>query len=198
MTLAGNGVMILMGAFFTGYLFLISLVMQSYMNFSSAKAGLALLPFSILSAFVAKIVLPRLLQKVNTVLMGVAGMSFMTAGGVTLLLGIAFDFPLWIILLSVACVTGIGIAVCFVSLNIVIVQPVPANHHGLSASFTNTCFFLGGGMGLAIIGAFIPADLQVSPWVSAGILTAYAFAGAILLYARYSVVKNLQATAHRL
>lgn len=185
LTLTGNGVMVLMGAFFTGYLFIISLVMQSYMNFSSAKAGLALLPFSILSAFVAKIVLPRLLQKINTVLMGVIGMSFMTAGGITLLLAMAFNFPLWIVLFSVACVTGIGIAVCFVSLNIVIVQPVPANHHGLSSSFTNTCFFLGGGIGLAIIGAFIPSDLQLSPWISACVLTTYAFAGAVLMYGSY-------------
>jgi MFS family permease len=110
-TRTGNGVMFLMGAFFTGFLFTISLVMQTYMGFSAAKSGLLLLPFSILSAVVSKSILPRLLKRISMFQGGILGMLLMTAGGALLFLGILFNYNLIVILFSVACVTGTGIAV---------------------------------------------------------------------------------------
>jgi EmrB/QacA subfamily drug resistance transporter len=182
LTLAGNGVMILMGAFFTGFLFTISMVMQSYMHFSAAKAGLLLFPFSVLSAIVSKSILPRFLKRISIMHGGVLGMGLMAAGGVTLFIALAFDFPLVVVLVAVAFVTGTGIAVCFLTLNVIILHDIPAHHHGLSSSFTNTCFFLGGGVGLAILGAFIPADLVEKPWMSVLILASYAIVGVVWLY----------------
>jgi EmrB/QacA subfamily drug resistance transporter len=181
LTLAGNGVMILMGAFFTGFLFMISMVMQSYMHFSAAKAGLLLFPFSVLSAIVSKSVLPRFLKRISIVQGGVLGMGLMAMGGITFLLALTFNFPLVLVLLAVGCVTGTGIAVCFITLNVIILHDVPPHHHGLSSSFTNTCFFLGGGVGLAILGAFIPPDLGEKPWVSVAILASYAIVGVVWL-----------------
>lgn len=182
LTLAGNGVMLLMGAFFTGFLFMISMVMQSYMHFSAAKAGLLLFPFSVLSAIVSKSVLPRFLKRFSLIQGGVLGMGLMSAGGITLFAALAFDFPLAVVLLAAAFVTGTGIAVCFISLNVIILHDIPVHHHGLSSSFTNTCFFLGGGVGLAILGAFIPSDLVEKPWISVLVLASYAIIGMIWMH----------------
>jgi EmrB/QacA subfamily drug resistance transporter len=178
-TRTGNGVMFLMGAFFTGFLFTISLVMQSYMGFSAAKSGLLLLPFSILSAFVSKSILPRLLKRISMYQGGILGMVLMTSGGIFLFLGILFNYNLVIVLLAVACVTGTGIAVCFLTLNMIALRDIPESNHGLASSFIQTCFFFGGGLGLSIITIFM--DTTEPLYIPALILTSYAFAGVLWL-----------------
>ncbi|HEY0771999.1 MAG TPA: MFS transporter, partial [Sphingobacteriaceae bacterium] len=183
-TRTGNGVMFLMGAFFTGFLFTISMVMQSYMGFSAAKSGLLLLPFSVLSAIVSKSILPRLLKRISMYQGGILGMILMTSGGMLLFLGIASDYNLLIILLSVACVTGTGIAVCFLTLNVIALRDIPEENHGLASSFIQTCFFFGGGLGLSILTIFM--DTTQPLFTPAMILSAYAAGGVLwLLVAKY-------------
>lgn len=178
-TRTGNGVMFLMGAFFTGFLFTISLVMQSYMGFSAAKSGLLLLPFSILSAIVSKSILPRVLKRISMYQGGILGMLLMTSGGILLFLGIRLDYNLVVVLLSVACVTGTGIAVCFITLNVIALRDIPENNHGLASSFIQTCFFFGGGLGLSILTLFMDTDQPL--YIPSLILTTYAFLGVLWL-----------------
>jgi hypothetical protein len=54
--------------------------------------------------------------------------------------------------LSVACVTGTGIAVCFTCLIVICIQEIPVEHHGLASSVANTSYFFGAGLGLSLIG----------------------------------------------
>jgi EmrB/QacA subfamily drug resistance transporter len=178
-TRTGNGVMFLMGAFFTGFLFTISLVMQSYMGFTAAKSGLLLLPFSILSAVVSKSILPRLLKRISMYQGGILGMVLMTSGGIFLFLGILFSYNLVIVLLAVACVTGTGIAVCFLTLNMISLRDIPEKNHGLASSFIQTCFFFGGGLGLSVITIFM--DTTEPLYIPILILTSYAFTGVLWL-----------------
>jgi EmrB/QacA subfamily drug resistance transporter len=177
-TLIANGVVFLMGAFFTSYLFLISIVFQSYMNYSAAKAGLILVPFSVMSALVAKSLLPRLLKRISIYAGAALGMALMTSGGAMLLMATLSDFNIFFILISIACVTGTGIAVCFTTLNVIGVSDIPPSHHGLAASFINTSFFFGGGVGLSLLSVFISDSNPVMPAV---VLTCYAFPGVIIL-----------------
>lgn len=65
-TVTGIGVFLLLGAFFTGYMFVISLLLQKDMHFTAARAGIVLVPFSALSALFAKFVLPLLMKRLNT------------------------------------------------------------------------------------------------------------------------------------
>jgi EmrB/QacA subfamily drug resistance transporter len=178
-TRTGNGVMFLMGAFFTGFLFMISIVMQSYMGFTAAKSGLLLLPFSVMSAIVSKSILPRLLKRISMYQGGILGMLLMTSGGIFLFLAIHFEYNLVIVLLSVACVTGTGIAVCFITLNVIALRDIPEIQHGLASSFIQTCFFFGGGLGLSILTIFM--DTTGPLYVAVGILTFYAFIGVMWL-----------------
>lgn len=182
-TRTGNGVMFLMGAFFTGFLFTISMVMQTYMGFSAAKSGLLLLPFSILSAVVSKSVMPRILKKITMLQGGILGMSLMTAGGLLLFSGIILNYNIVLILFSVACVTGTGIAVCFLTLNMIALRDIPEKDHGVASSFLQTCFFFGGGLGLSILTIFMETTAPLL--VPALILSLYAFIGLMwLLIAR--------------
>ena len=177
-TRLANSVVFLMGAFFTSYLFLISIVFQSYMNYSAAKAGLILVPFSVMSAIVAKSLLPRMLHRISIYSGAAIGMTLMTTGGLMLLTAIVFDFSTVFILISVACVTGTGIAVCFTTLNVIGVRDIPEKHHGLAASFINTSFFFGGGVGLSVLSVFMS---DATPMAAAIVLTSYAIPGVLML-----------------
>jgi predicted MFS family arabinose efflux permease len=68
-----NLAFVALGAFFIGFLFLISLMLQKDMNHSAASAGLMLVPFSIMSALVAKFILPHVAKRLNSSQMGILG-----------------------------------------------------------------------------------------------------------------------------
>lgn len=163
LTRAGNVVFVLLGAFFTGYLFIISQIMQNSMGLTAAKAGLILFPFSIFSAIVSKTFLPLFLKKFSILQGGIVGMTLMASGGVLLFIASNLDFNFVLVLMSVACVTGAGIAVCFTCLIVICIQEIPAEHHGLASSVANTSYFFGAGLGLSLIGLclqFNKNDLQ--------------------------------------
>ncbi len=73
-----------LGAFFTGYLFVISLILQQNPGFTAAKAGLLLFPFSLLSAVVGKFVIPPLLRRVSLVQAAIVGIAAMALGTLAL------------------------------------------------------------------------------------------------------------------
>lgn len=161
--ITGIGAFLLLGAFFTGFLFLLSLMMQKDMSFSAAKAGLLLVPFSILSAVVAKFILPGLMKKFDVKQTGILGMALMVAGGFLLICSMMSDHYLPLILLSAACVTGLGMTICFTSFSVISVHGIPSEHYGLASSIASTAYFLGGGLGLSLLSLFI----QSSPGTNA-------------------------------
>ncbi|MFP7655547.1 MFS transporter [Chryseobacterium proteolyticum] len=183
--MASNIAFFTLGAFFIGFLFLISLMLQKDMEYSAASAGLMLVPFSVMSALVAKFVLPAISKKLNPAQMGIFGWSFMLAGALSLLGAIYWGHPLTIVLLGAACISGIGMTFCFTSLSILGIRDVDASHYGIASSLTSTNYFLGAGIGLSfmtLMGQLFPSDLAVGS-LSIIILSAYAVCAlGILVY----------------
>ncbi|MDJ1481506.1 MFS transporter [Cytophagaceae bacterium YF14B1] len=150
-TILGNGTCLLLGAFFSGYLFLLSLILQQNMHFSAAKSGLLLVPFSIVSSLISKFLLPVLLKKMNIVQIGILGMTLMLTGASLLLTVFWLDYNLFVLLASVACVTGSGMAICFPSLTAMAIQKIPNEKQGVGSSISTTAYFMGAGLGLSIL-----------------------------------------------
>ncbi|KIO77477.1 antibiotic transporter [Pedobacter lusitanus] len=172
-----NGVFFLLGSFFTGYLFIISLLLQKDMSFSAAKSGLLLVPFSILSAVVAKFALPGIMRRYNIGQTGFIGMTMMLIGAILLISSIFMGHSLWLILLSAAFVSGLGMTISYTSLSVLSIQDIPSQHYGLASSLATTSYFLGAGIGLSILTLFMTtknADAAVTP-LSVAILGLYAF-----------------------
>lgn len=172
-----------LGALFIGFLFSVSLMLQNDMNHSSAAAGLILVPFSILSALIAKFLLPLIIKRVEPPQMGILGMSFMVTGTLLLLLTTYLNHPLLLVLLAAACISGIGMTICFTSLSFLGVRDVEHKDYGLASSLTSTTYFLGAGIGLSfmtLISQFFASTLAVSP-LSLIILTSYAIAGLLII-----------------
>jgi len=151
-----------------------------------------LVPFSIMSALVAKFILPYICRKFYPTQMGILGWSFMLLGALSLLVSIYLDHPLQTVLFGAACISGIGMTICFTSLSILGIRDVEAVHYGVASSLTSTSYFLGAGIGLSfmtLMSQLFPSTLAVD-YLSLAILAGYAIVAMGIL--RYLMVKELK------
>jgi MFS family permease len=198
-SVTGIGVFVLLGAFFTGYLFLISLILQQNLGFSAARSGLLLFPFSLLSAIVGKVFIPLLLKRLTVTQTAVLGMISMALGAVMLILAMFAGDDLTFVILSIACINGIGMAICFTSLMVMTVQHVAEQHHGLASSVASTAYFVGSGIGLSMLSIFMndnSSPSHVDP-IPVFVLATYAFAAILWLSLHSMKIVNTKAAARR-
>ncbi|PQA97852.1 MFS transporter [Chryseobacterium shigense] len=187
-----NMVFFTLGAFFIGFLFLISLMLQKDMGHSAASAGLLLVPFSIMSALASKFVLPHISKRLSSSQMGIFGWSFMLAGALSLLISVYTGHPLAVVLLGAACISGIGMTFCFTALSVMGIQDVEPSHYGVASSLTSTSYFLGAGIGLSfmtLMSQIFPSQYAVGD-LSLMILVGYALLALGMLL--YFIVKSLK------
>ncbi|WP_278380821.1 MFS transporter [Chryseobacterium arthrosphaerae] len=187
-----NAVFFTLGAFFIGFLFLISLMLQKDMGYSAASAGLMLVPFSILSALTAKFILPHISKRFSSSQMGVLGWLFMLAGGLLLLISVYTGHPLTVVLLGAACISGIGMTFCFTALSVMGIQDVEPSNYGLASSLSSTSYFLGAGIGLSfmtLMSQVFPSDFAVGS-LNLIILTGYALSALGMLF--YFILRSLK------
>ncbi|WP_395974432.1 MFS transporter [Chryseobacterium cucumeris] len=187
-----NAVFFTLGAFFIGFLFLISLMLQKDMGYSAASAGLMLVPFSILSALTAKFILPYVSKRLSSSQMGVLGWLFMLAGGLLLLISVYAGHPLTMVLFGAACISGIGMTFCFTALSVMGIQDVEPAHYGLASSLSSTSYFLGAGIGLSfmtLMSQIFPSELSVGS-LNLIILISYALLALGMLF--YFILKSIK------
>lgn len=187
-----NLAFVALGAFFIGFLFLISLMLQKDMNHSAASAGLMLVPFSIMSALVAKFILPHVAKRLNSSQMGILGWIFMLSGALALLVSIYFGHPLSLVLFGAACISGIGMTFCFTALSVLGIQDVNPSSYGVASSLSSTSYFLGAGIGLSfmtLMSQIFPSELAVGN-LSLIILIGYAVFALIMLC--FFIFKNIK------
>ncbi|SDQ66578.1 drug resistance transporter, EmrB/QacA subfamily [Chryseobacterium soldanellicola] len=149
--MVSNMVFFTLGAFFIGFLFLISLILQKDMNYSAASAGLLLVPFSVLSALVSKFILPHISKRLNSAQMSILGWLSMFTGALSLLISVFTGHPLTIVLFGAACISGIGMTFCFTGLSILGIKDIQPAHYGVASSLSTTSYFLGAGIGLSFM-----------------------------------------------
>lgn len=187
-----NAAFFTLGAFFIGFLFLISLMLQKDMGYSAAASGLMLVPFSVLSALTAKFILPHISKRLPSSQMGVLGWSFMLAGGLLLLVSVFTGHPLAVVLSGAACISGIGMTFCFTALSVMGIQDVEPSNYGLASSLSSTSYFLGAGIGLSfmsLMSQIFPSELAVGN-LNLIILISYAFLALGMLF--YFILKSLK------
>jgi len=185
----------MLGALFIGFLLLVSLMLQKDMGYSSASTGLMLLPFSIISALIAKFLIPKLSRKLPPSKLGILGMSFMFCGLSLLLIAIYTYHPLTLVLCGAGCISGIGMTICFTSLSILGVKDVSPQHYGMASSLTSTSYFLGAGIGLSFVSflaQWFPSSLAVGP-IGLIVLICYALFAIVLLVHLAYVDKSILA-----
>lgn len=190
--MVSNLTFVALGAFFIGFLFLISLMLQKDMNQSAASAGLMLVPFSVMSALVAKFILPQISKRLNSTQMGIFGWIFMLSGALALLISVYLGHPLPLVLFGAACISGVGMTFCFTSLSVLGIQDVHPSSYGVASSLSSTSYFLGAGIGLSfmtLMSQIFPSELAVGN-LSLIILIGYAVLALGMLF--YFIIKNIK------
>ncbi len=183
---AGNVVFLLLGAIFTGYLFLISMILQDNMHFTAVKAGIMLVPYSLLSVAVARFVVPNIMPRLQVTGTAILGMCCMLAGSLLLIGAVQLHY-LPLLMCGAAAIAGFGITICFTGFSVMSMQQVPAQHYGVGSSLTSTSYFFGGGIGLPLITIFMPSNALTGA-APMGMLTLFAAMAIVFLivYARRS------------
>jgi EmrB/QacA subfamily drug resistance transporter len=187
-----NAAFFSLGAFFIGFLFLISLMLQKDMGYSAASAGLMLVPFSIVSALTAKFILPQVSKRLNSSQMGIFGWLFMLTGGVLLLVSVYTGHPLTLVLLGAACISGIGMTFCFTALSVMGIQDVEPSNYGVASSLSSTSYFLGAGIGLSfmtLMSQIFPSEFAVG---SLNLIILIGYAVLALGMLSYFIIRSLK------
>ncbi|GEN66368.1 MFS transporter [Chryseobacterium rhizosphaerae] len=187
-----NAAFFSLGAFFIGFLFLISLMLQKDMGYSAASAGLMLVPFSIVSALTAKFILPQVSKRLNSSQMGIFGWLFMLTGGVLLLASVYTGHPLTLVLLGAACISGIGMTFCFTALSVMGIQDVEPSNYGVASSLSSTSYFLGAGIGLSfmtLMSQIFPSEFAVG---SLNLIILIGYAVLALGMLSYFIIRSLK------
>jgi len=187
-----NAAFFSLGAFFIGFLFLISLMLQKDMGYSAASAGLMLVPFSIVSALTAKFILPQISKRLNSSQMGIFGWLFMLTGGVLLLVSVYTGHPLILVLLGAACISGIGMTFCFTALSVMGIQDVEPSNYGVASSLSSTSYFLGAGIGLSfmtLMSQIFPSEFAVG---SLNLIILIGYAVLALGMLSYFIIRSLK------
>lgn len=187
-----NLTFVMLGAFFIGFLFLISLMLQKDMHYSAASAGLMLVPFSVMSALVAKFILPHISGRLDSSQMGILGWAFMIAGSLSLLISLYSGHLLLLVLLGATCISGIGMTFCFTALSVLTVQDVDAPDYGVASSLSSTSYFLGAGIGLSfmtLMSQVFPSESAVGS-LSLFILVGYALTALFILL--YFIIRTIK------
>jgi EmrB/QacA subfamily drug resistance transporter len=183
-TLTGNVITILLGAFFLSYLFLLSLVLQHNMHFTAAQAGLLLFPFSLCSFLVSRYVVPALFRRMTVLQTGILGMCLMLSGALLLMTALLFDHNLLLVLLSIACVTGSGMSVCYPSLTALAIRDIPDTQQGVAAGICTTSYFIGAGLGLSLLALgmqLLTASTETVNYIPVLLVGCFALPGVIWL-----------------
>jgi len=153
----GTLLFFLLGALFTGYLFLMSFLVQQNFHFTPAEAGFLMVPFNIISILLGRFGLPGLSLKFSPKKIAMGGAVAMLIGAFSLVIAVQIH-NLVFLLAGGAFIAGIGMTLCYTGYTMIAMEHVPPEHLGIAASLINTAYFVGGGIGLPLISIFMPHD----------------------------------------
>ncbi|MDQ0107388.1 MFS family permease [Chitinophaga terrae (ex Kim and Jung 2007)] len=157
----GNLLFVLLGALFTGYLFMMSFLVQKNFHFSAASSGFLMMPFNILSVIVARFALPKIVGKISSRHLAVWGNLAMLAGAICLVAAVQYHNLVFLVA-GGSFIAGIGMTLCFTGYSVIAMERVPAEHLGVGGSLTTTSYLVGGGLGLPLFAAFMDTTAGVT------------------------------------
>lgn len=131
-----------------------TLYLQEILQLSPLQAGLAYLPGTI-TLFVASAATAQLLRRVTPGFLVAAGLAFVAAGLVLMLLADAHSS--WTALLPGLLVTGVGTGLFNPAVSAVALSSAPPEQSGLAAGVNDTFRHTGIAVGVAAFGALVPA-----------------------------------------
>ena len=142
-----------------GVSYIVTLYLQRVESASPLTTGLQLLPGAILTTIVSRNVAPRLIDRFG-LRAACAGGLVVVALGVAVLLRLDVGSHYTAVVLPATLIAfGLGMGVAYAAFTVAAVAGVPEDQQGVAAGVQNTALQVGGGLGLALVGAVIAARL---------------------------------------
>jgi EmrB/QacA subfamily drug resistance transporter len=138
----------------------LTIYLQSALGFSAIKAGLTLLPMSLVSMFLAPVA-GRLSDRIGGKYILLFGLAMFAAGMAIIDWRASIDST-WLTFLPGSLVAGIGLGFTFAPLATVAMRNINPRVAGAASGLLNTTRQLGGAIGSAIVGAVLQNRLAVS------------------------------------
>ena len=160
-TFAGaNATMMLVALAMFGVFFFVSLYVQNILGYSATQAGATFLPMTLLIILIAPVA-GRWSDKVGSRWLMGGGMALV---GVSLVLfsRLGIDSNFWDILPGLI-VGGVGMALAMTPTTAAAMSSVPVDKAGVGSAVLNSMRQVGGSLGIAILGAIVASNIDVSP-----------------------------------
>ena len=135
-----------------GFLFVLSITVQSGFGFSPWQAGLVVVPFSVAAA-VASAAAAALIARAGRMLVGVGALLQATGAAWSAAVVASGTDPTVVGLVGPMVIAGAGLGLVVVPLTDVTLAAVPVNDAGSAAGTLSTFQQVGGAFGIAIVGA---------------------------------------------
>jgi MFS family permease len=145
-----------------GVSFVVTLYLQDVLHRSPWQTALTLLPGSVLSAVVGVVLAPRLVDRFGLRATSVAALVTVAVGDAGLL-ALTPDRAGWLVVVATAVGFGFGMGVAYPAATVGGVAGVDEADNGTAAGLNNTALQVGGGLGLALVGAAVAAALGGAP-----------------------------------
>ncbi|MFL6163532.1 MAG: MFS transporter [Jatrophihabitantaceae bacterium] len=189
--------MLLMGGVLAGYLYFISLYLQTSLGFSPMKAGLALVPATATvmgtSTFLTRRLLPRLGFK-RMLLLGLAAMGL----GQLWLSQITADGSYQTDVLAGILLTAFGLGIAFPTVSIAVTNGISARQQGVAGGLFVTAQQVGAAAGLAALAAIADARTHAAHGsLVAGYRMSFLVAAGITVIAAATILIELRRTTGR-
>ncbi|MFD8492861.1 DHA2 family efflux MFS transporter permease subunit [Amycolatopsis sp. NPDC059657] len=147
----GNISAIAVGAVTTSVMFFVTLYLQRVLGYSPLRAGLAMLPLTVAIA-VASLLVRRLVTAMGPRVPLAVGW-LLTAAGLFWQSGFSPDGTFAADILGPGILIGLGLGMTVLPMTMAATSGVPAQDAGLASALMNTARQMGGGVGLAVLGA---------------------------------------------
>ncbi|SNT62989.1 hypothetical protein SAMN05443665_10825 [Actinomadura meyerae] len=134
-----------------GFLFVLSITVQSGFGFSAWRAGLVVLPFSIAAAFTSGAA-AALVAKAGKALVGIGALLQAIGTGWSIEVVAGGSHPTVAGLIGPMAVAGAGLGLVVVPLTDVVLAAVPTDDAGSASGTLSTFQQVGGALGIAVVG----------------------------------------------
>ncbi len=188
---AANLIMVCTGVVLTATIFFISLYLQQVEGYSALRAGLAMVPLSLVLT-VGSLLSRRLIPAVGARRMIVAGAAITAVGGFWISrLPDHSAYAAHILVPTI--LIGLGMSLMFLPVAVAATSDLPPEDAGLASGLINMGRQIGGALGLAVLVTVAASSTKHSTLASHDAATVHGYRLALLLAACFSVVAALVA-----
>lgn len=154
---AGNIISLIVAFGMLGIFFPMTLFLQGALGFTPIRAGLTMIPMSIMIMLSAPFA-GRLTDRIGARWILVTGLTLMTSGILFIITRINLDTS-WQTLLPALVVTGTGMGLTFAPMTTAVMAEVPPRIAGSASGILNTMRNIGQVMGIAVLGSVLSSQV---------------------------------------